>query len=115
MFKIILVLLLTMAWPVCAQAETLRDPTRPLRHSGASAAPIDWELNAVFIGGTRRLAVINGQQLRENDLLPGSSGVRLHAIEPRAVVLQQGTRTWRVRLAGNGVRSGVPTENRAKN
>jgi MSHA biogenesis protein MshK len=110
-FKFITLLVLATALPVSASGESLRDPTRPLGYRSAPTAQVELELNSILIGGTRKLAVINGQQLRENDVIQGSGGVRLRAIEPQAVVLQQGTRTWRVRLAGNGVRRTAPTEN----
>lgn len=111
MFKVIALLFIAAAWPAFASAENLRDPTRPLGHSATAGVPVEWELNAVLIGGTRKLAVINGQKLRENEMLPGSAGVRLQTIEPQAVILQQGTRTWRLRLAGNQVRRSAPADN----
>ncbi|MDQ2075221.1 hypothetical protein [Marinimicrobium sp. ABcell2] len=111
MCKVIALLLLALAVPLSASAESLQDPTRPLGYRTASSASVELELNSILIGGTRKLAVINGQQLRENEVIQGSGGVRLRAIEPQAVVLQQGTRTWRVRMAGNGVRRTAPTEN----
>lgn len=115
MFKIIaLLLLLAVSGAVSVHAESLRDPTRPLGYRGAEGTPIEWELNAVFIGGTRKLAVINGQKLQEQERVPGSAGVYLLAIEPRAVVLQQGPRTWRVHLAGNEVRRRATTDTRAE-
>lgn len=93
-----------------AQAEPLRDPTRPLGHTRTASA-VELELNSILVGGTRKLAVINGQQLRENDLIEGSGGIRLRRIESHAVVLQQGDNTWRLRLAGSSVRRTTPTEN----
>lgn len=101
--------------PMFTSADSLRDPTRPLNYSAAAGVPVEWELNAVLIGGSRKLAVINGEQLRENEILPGSADVRLQAIEAHAVILQQGTRTWRLRLAGNDVRRAVATEKRVGN
>lgn len=93
-----------------AQSDNLQDPTRPLSYR-AGSAPVELELNSILVGGERKLAVINGQQLRENDVLSGSGGIRLRRIEPQAVVLQQGDKVWRLRLAGSAVRRTAPTEN----
>lgn len=88
-----------------AQEEPLRDPTRPLDHRpAAGSAGQEWELHSILIGAQRKLAVINGQQLRENEEIPGSGGVVLRLIEPGSVVLQQDARRWRLHLNSETVR-----------
>lgn len=93
-----------------AQAEELRDPTRPLDYNPGRTS-VELELNSILVGGERRLAVINGQQLRESELVANSGGIRLRRIEARAVVLEQDGKTWRLSLAGKSIRQSRSTEN----
>lgn len=87
--------LLMVPW-VSAQ-EALRDPTRPLEFQ-AQRAPSALTLNAILIGEGRRLAVINGNQLAEDAVIPGSGGVRLRRIQSQSVLLEQRDRRWRLAL-----------------
>ncbi len=55
-------------------AEPLRDPTRPTRVQEAAPAQRDRALtvSAVFVSGDRRLAIVNGQRVREGDAINGA-------------------------------------------
>lgn len=83
-----------------AANESLRDPTQPLGHSGkavvAKQKPL--RLQSVLVSGTRKLAYINGQQVREQDLLNDSNGIKVARIDAEGVTLQQGERRWRLTL-----------------
>lgn len=93
-----------------AQAEELRDPTRPLDYNPGRAS-VELELNAILVGEGRRLAVINGQQLRENAVVANSGGIRLQRIDARSVVVAQDGKTWRLSLAGESIRRSRSTQN----
>jgi len=84
------------AW-ASAQEGTPRDPTKPLNFRvQESSAPL--MLNSILIGDGRRLAIINGEQLSEGSVIPGTSGVRLRRIQAQTVLLEQGDRRWRLSL-----------------
>jgi len=81
-----------------------RDPTRPLGYSvvgkgSGKANAVELRLSSVLISAQRKLAIINGQSLREGQTIPGSNGITLASIKPWGVVLQQAGRTWELRLA----------------
>jgi len=82
------------------KAETaLQDPTKPLRYSAAKkAAEMKLVLNSVLISPHRKIAVINGQGLAEQDTIKGSGGVILERILPHEVVLEKAGKRWRIRL-----------------
>ncbi len=90
-------------------AEPQRDPTRPLDYR-VSSASVSLTLNAVMQGDSRRLAIINGQSLKENEVIANTGGVRLVRIESSAVVVGQGSRQWRLNLNDETVRRSRPTE-----
>jgi MSHA biogenesis protein MshK len=87
-----------------AMAESLRDPTQPLGYRAAASQPVRLNLNSILISEERKLAIINGQQLRENDTIPGSGGTVLRRIEAGSVVVQQGDKSWRLRLSDQSIR-----------
>lgn len=94
--KLLLIgLVFATAW---ASAQDLgRDPTKPLDfRAQKSSAPL--ALNSILIGDGRRLATINGEQLSEGSVIPGTGGVRLRRIQTQAVLLEQGGRRWRLSL-----------------
>lgn len=97
--------------PALYAQDALRDPTRPLNYSVGKQHSISLELNSILIGGDRRLAVINGQQLRENELVANSGGVRVKSIQARQVVLEQDGKRWKLTLAGDSIRRSRSTEN----
>ena len=80
----------------------VRDPTTPL---GLIANPTPtnsehhYELDSVLISAQRKLVVINGNSLREGQVIPGSGGVKVQRISPQKVVLQQGPKSWALNLS----------------
>lgn len=81
-----------------------RDPTRPLGYqvvAGKTSAvkDADLHLSSVLISAQRKLAIINGQSLREGQTIPGTQGVVLVGIYPRGVTVAQGERRWELKLA----------------
>lgn len=84
----------------------VRDPTQPLGYTTARAvvANTNYTLNSVLISAQRKHAVINGITLREGQTIPGSGGVLVNRISPQTVVLQQGTKTWALRLSPSVVK-----------
>ena len=86
---------LSLMAPIAVQA--LQDPTRPLdavaavdtRHSGGL------RLDSVLISEQRRLAVINGQTLRENDVIGEGRVLR---ILPGLVEIRQADKTLRLQM-----------------
>lgn len=103
MFRI-LVLIICSSVAMTAMGESLRDPTQPLGYRVASSNPVRLNLNSILISEDRKLAVINGTQLRENETVPGSGGTVLRRIEPGSVVVQQGDKSWRLRLSNQSIR-----------
>lgn len=78
----------------------VRDPTAPLGQVSSNMAQgKQWILDAVLVGQGRKLAVINGNTLREGQLIPGSNGIKVRRISAQTVVLQQGSQTWALRLS----------------
>jgi MSHA biogenesis protein MshK len=85
-------------------AESLRDPTQPLGYRTTRNNPLTLNLNSILISEERKLAVINGEQLRENETIPGAGGTVLRRIEAGSVVVQQGDKSWRLRLSTQSIR-----------
>ena len=90
----------------------LFDPTRPFQARGTrsqSVAP-SFELTAILISGTRRVAIINGKPCRAGDTVDGAE---LLSIESGSVELRAGPRTVTVRLRTKKMRDdneGASTE-----
>lgn len=80
----------------------VRDPTTPLGHVAAnvsaSGAP-QFALNSILISPQRKLAIINGNTLREGQIVPGTGNVKVQRISAQVVVLQQADQTWVLRLS----------------
>jgi endonuclease/exonuclease/phosphatase (EEP) superfamily protein YafD len=82
---------------------TALDPTRPLGYeqvAGSSlnvSGQLQIKLNSILWSHDRKIAIINGQQLHENDTVKGV-GAKIKKIEADAVTLQQGNKVWRVTL-----------------
>jgi len=93
-------LLVHLGFAAFVKAEAaLHDPTKPLRYSAAkTAAEMKLVLNSVLISPHRKIAVINGQGLSEQDTIKGSGGVILERILSHEVVLEKAGKRWRVRL-----------------
>jgi MSHA biogenesis protein MshK len=96
---------------ITARASAI-DPTRPLG-SGAyvpSASNAEPEpepesiiLNSILIRSDRKIAIINGKTVRENEIIPGV-GARLKKIDIDSVTLQRSNKVWRVPLNKIAVR-----------
>ena len=79
------------------------DPTRPLgygqsvRVEASKKEEVTIVLNSILIASDRKIAIINGQQLREGETVK-SVGAQIKKIEADAVTLQQGGKVWRLPL-----------------
>lgn len=95
MFKYIalfLVVLIQSSW-----VSALQDPTKPLRYKSKTLTA-NYNLQSILMSSERKRAVINGQQLQENQLIYNSGGVKVIKIEPYRVLLQQGEKRWALTL-----------------
>lgn len=100
---------IALSYNVFAEAPVaVRDPTTPLgQHVTTNAAGTSasaYKLNSVLISSTRRLAIINGQTLREGQVISGSAGVKVSRISAQGVVLQQANKRWELTLAPTTIR-----------
>jgi MSHA biogenesis protein MshK len=79
----------------------VRDPTLPLGYiaSGTAAGGDQFALSSILISPRRKLAIINGNTLREGQVVPGSADVKVQRISAQTVVLQQADQTWVLRLS----------------
>jgi MSHA biogenesis protein MshK len=80
----------------------VRDPTTPLGHSASFSTgenELALELNSVLISQQRRLAIINGNSLREGQPVPGTNEIIIQRILPQKVLLKQGDRVWAISLS----------------
>jgi MSHA biogenesis protein MshK len=90
-------LLLLASTPVLAQPP-LSDPTAPLQRPGGrvrDATQPSWQLQSTLVAPERRVAVINGVVVGENDSIDGA---RVVAIESTTVLLDAGGRALRLWL-----------------
>lgn len=105
MYKL-LALSLVLSGLVASQAslaEALLDPTRPLGYVAAKKSTAkSLRLNSVLISDVRKVAVINGRRVKEQETIKGTDGVMVAKILPHEVVVKQGNKTWRLNL-GNKV------------
>lgn len=104
MYKWLIVFSLsTMCAELLAEsAMEVRDPTTPLEYRadrGGGASETEWVLDSVLISTKRKLAIINGETLREGQTLPGSNNIIIQRILPQTVVLQQGEKTWVLKMS----------------
>ena len=111
MYKIILpkliglVLCSALLVASAVSANELRDPTKPLGLVASNKKAVtQWVLNSVLISPQRKLAVINGHTLREGQILPGSSDIKVQRILANTVVLQQAANTWALTLSPSVVK-----------
>lgn len=80
----------------------VRDPTTPLGHFASFSTgetELALELNSVLISQQRRLAIINGNSLREGQAVPGANGIIIQRILPQKVLLRQGDKIWAISLS----------------
>lgn len=92
---------------VAQEADPVRDPTTPLGNkmvAGKVMTNTTYELNSILISAQRKLAIINGQALREGQVIEGSSGVRVTRISAQRVSLQQAEKRWELILSPTTIR-----------
>lgn len=98
--------LLALSLPL--MAETLRDPTRPLREATvASPAKASFELNAILSSQQRIVAIINGKTVAEGDTLEGAKVTRIGA--NHVYLLYEG-KPLKLRLHSSSVRSNAAVD-----
>lgn len=78
-----------------AQNEQLRDPTQPLGYVTKKVAEEKLELQAIFVRGKQREAVINGQQVSVGDVVKGAEVL---GINDKSVVYRRKGVTGRLDL-----------------
>lgn len=103
---VVAMLVACTSWVCSSCAQDVTDPTRPLNYSAAANAAQQGqgiELTSILIASDRKLAIINGQTLRELQTIKGVGAV-VKKIEADAVVLQQGDKVWRVALNNTAIR-----------
>ncbi|MFO1388079.1 hypothetical protein [Cellvibrio sp.] len=88
--------------------ESVIDPTKPLGFSGGAgvvgvSAQQTIQLTSILIAEDRKVVIINGQALRENQTLKGV-GATVKKIDADAVTLQQNGKVWRVALNNAAIR-----------
>jgi len=76
-------------------AEKLRDPTQPLTKSRQRVSGGKLQLHSILISETRRIAIINGQRVSENDNI---RGVKVLRILPDEVIIQQNGKSKSLKL-----------------
>ena len=83
------------------------DPTKPLNFSEASGAlgnaQQTIQLTSILISSERKVAIINGTALVENQTVTGV-GALVKKIDADAVTFQQNGKTWRVALNNTAIR-----------
>lgn len=80
----------------------LSDPTTPL---GFEQKPLKstYILQSILIGEKRKIAVINGQRLQEQQIIVSSDGVKVIAINPYRVELEKNGKRWSLKLRNKTV------------
>lgn len=86
----------------------ISDPTKPLGFSGSQSGATESaqqtiQLTSILIAEDRKVAIINGQSLQENQTLKGV-GALVKKIDANAVTLQQNGKLWRVALNNTVIR-----------
>ncbi len=105
-FQLLVLLLIVVTSGIVSANEILRDPTRPLGFAGTGYAATErpLRLQSLLISETRKLAFINGQPVREQDVINNSAGTRVVRIDAEGVILQRGDQRWRLKLNAVDVR-----------
>ena len=98
--------LLTVALLLSASATALQDPTRPTDPAhyfgtGQNASDGAWALQSILSSPGRRIAVINGERVREGDPIGAARVIRIHESH---VLLDTGGRTLTLRLLPQTIR-----------
>ncbi len=76
--------LLLISATVAADYRGMRDPTKPLRFVAENQGLASLSLHSVLISEARKFAVINGRQVKEQELI---NGAKVIAIQPGRVRL----------------------------
>jgi MSHA biogenesis protein MshK len=99
------ILLLFVASPILADTEKLRDPTMPMGQVVATQAnpEVVLNLNSILISSQRRVAVINGQALRQGDTIKGSA-FHVVSIKNNSVTVQSNNTTRVLSLVDSKVK-----------
>lgn len=89
MSKLLCFLLMLISASLIADTGKLRDPTTPMGQSVTTreSSIVVLNLNSVLISNQRRVAVINGQALRQGEEIKGS-GFRVVSIKTNSVTVQ---------------------------
>ena len=105
MYKLCCAIGLMMVLPVVADTEQLRDPTTPLGQILATKenTVVALNLNSVLISSQRKVAVINGQALRQGEEIKGS-GFRVVSIKKNSVTVQSHNTTRLLSLVDSKVK-----------
>lgn len=96
MFKpkaLFIIVLMQSVW-----VHALQDPTKPLSYKSMVLTATSYNLQSILMGRERKLAVINGQRMHENQVINNSGGVEVIKIESYRVLLQQGEKRWALTL-----------------
>ena len=97
---LVALLVFTAAASVRAEDPPLRDPMQPYRPAASDgregSAPRRYELSAVLISATRRVAVVNGRRYQQGDRVDGAEII---GIEPKLVHLREGSEDLVVHLS----------------
>jgi MSHA biogenesis protein MshK len=73
-------LLALMAVAAASHADTLHDPTQPANvRSAPEASAGALKVEAIFLSGNRRVAIVNGQLVRQGESLGGAVIDEIHA------------------------------------
>ncbi len=108
MFKNVFNALLLFVSLAAHAQDSVTDPTKPLGFAaGAGAAGKSTQetiqLTSILIAEDRKIAIINGQAMRESQTLKGI-GATVKKIDADAVTLQQNGKVWRVALNNTAIR-----------
>jgi MSHA biogenesis protein MshK len=103
--RLLCFLLILISASLIADAGKLRDPTTPLGQSVATRDNpiVALNLNSVLISNQRRVAVINGQALRQGEEIKGS-GFRVISIKTNSVTVQSANATRVLTLVDSKVK-----------
>ena len=83
-------------------ASALSDPTTPLGFE-QKTLKATYVLQSILIGDKRKIAVINGQRLQEQQEIASSGGVKVIAITPYRVELEKNGKRWTLKLRNKTV------------
>ncbi|BFM16975.1 hypothetical protein R50073_31580 [Maricurvus nonylphenolicus] len=71
---------------VAADYSAMRDPTKPLRFKAETEGLASLSLHSVLISEDRKFAVINGKQVKEQDVINGARVVKIQPGRVRVLI-----------------------------